>query len=668
MNLTSLEGFRNIQELEKYEKGFIPSRQTVQRTQNKFTKFMSSRVPFYHEYVEELSSEIAYFDPEQLLEYLLEQYGLKETAMHDSVEIAVTADGATLMNDIGHVTIGYKIVDKRARLPESLRHLKDGFQSVNLCFPIRTIVSSESKDVYMKFLKPVYDFVSNISEHGFGCYKKFKVLGPHDGKATFNVLSRGGGAKVAKYFCPYCVCTSEDIMTCKTSKLICCVSCNEKNTTCKHWDVMDKDMIQHAKNFLEVQGEGYSDLRKELYFCTKEFTDLLQGQHLQFKNAPNKSRNPLHIDFDFINASDNQASYFWNAIKKNILARQRFHRLNLINIHKSEIFSNTVRDRLHHIIQSLRNELELEDKIAYMRTILEQDEEAKHDRLLPVHTMVPDSMHLLNRVIERIIKMLFLMGSRESERLGRNKDVFVKEIENIVNSKNFRDKNGAIVEDEVDVDANFLVGKRWSYPMGERGELVGDVKMSFSFAKRFFSKIHLLYQVCLPPSIGILGTTFKRAVQRFNEIMDMLQMHDDIDENVINDLENKIGLFADDWIASAGLDGMTNYVHYLISGHILYFLRLHKNLYRYSQQGWEAMNSWLKTYFLRKTQRGGHGMKQKTYLLPLYRHLQRSYGWRTGLGDSYFSNESGPNANENEEIIEATEIEIEAAAVRIVQP
>ena len=48
------------------------------------------------------------------------------------------------------------------------------------------------------------------------------------------------------------------------------------------------------------------------------------------------------------------------------------------------------------------------------------------------------------------------------------------------------------------------------------------------------------------------------------------------------------------WRELTGRDGMTNYEHSMYTGHISHFLRLYGNLYRFSQQGFEAMMSKVK--------------------------------------------------------------------------
>jgi len=66
---------------------------------------------------------------------------------------------------------------------------------------------------------------------------------------------------------------------------------------------------------------------------------------------------------------------------------------------------------------------------------------------------------------------------------------------------------------------------------------------------------------------------------------------------------------------------------------------LYRNLYRYSQQGWEAMNDKIKTFYFRRTQRGGHANgpnAEQSHLDALGKYFQRSVLWSFGKGDAYF--------------------------------
>jgi len=75
-----------------------------------------------------------------------------------------------------------------------------------------------------------------------------------------------------------------------------------------------------------------------------------------------------------------------------------------------------------------------------------------------------------------------------------------------------------------------------------------------------------------------------------------------------------------------GQEGITNYIHMLAAGHISEYLAHWRNLYAHSQQGWEAFNSLLKTFFFRRMGRGGAGNRgkgQKSKVIPIARWLSR---------------------------------------------
>jgi hypothetical protein len=61
-------------------------------------------------------------------------------------------------------------------------------------------------------------------------------------------------------------------------------------------------------------------------------------------------------------------------------------------------------------------------------------------------------------------------------------------------------------------------------------------------------------------------------------------------------------------------------------GRVTNYLHMRKNVYRFSQQGWEAMNSLIMTFFFRRTSHGGgvKGVSKKSRLTPIARWLQ----WR----------------------------------------
>jgi hypothetical protein len=61
----------------------------------------------------------------------------------------------------------------------------------------------------------------------------------------------------------------------------------------------------------------------------------------------------------------------------------------------------------------------------------------------------------------------------------------------------------------------------------------------------------------------------------------------DVSDEQIKDVELELNAWTDEWIAIVGKEGTTTYTHLMSSGHVVYYLRLCRNYYRYSNQGWD---------------------------------------------------------------------------------
>jgi hypothetical protein len=61
-------------------------------------------------------------------------------------------------------------------------------------------------------------------------------------------------------------------------------------------------------------------------------------------------------------------------------------------------------------------------------------------------------------------------------------------------------------------------------------------------------------------------------------------------------------------------------------------------LHRFSQQGWEALNALIKSYFFRRSNRGGlaKNSSKKSKLLGIACWLQQRTMWYSGHGDALF--------------------------------
>jgi hypothetical protein len=61
------------------------------------------------------------FNTKKLVAYLVRHFGLEQYATYGTVEMTITVNAAKLEENATHVMIGYKIVDKQARVPITKR-------------------------------------------------------------------------------------------------------------------------------------------------------------------------------------------------------------------------------------------------------------------------------------------------------------------------------------------------------------------------------------------------------------------------------------------------------------------------------------------------------------------------------------------------------------------
>ena len=118
------------------------------------------------------------------------------------------------------------------------------------------------------------------------------------------------------------------------------------------------------------------------------------------------------------------------------------------------------------------------------------------------------------------------------------------------------------------------------------------------------------------------------TIEEYQKALVILCSKKDLSDEEIFAFQRHINVFFQTWVRlSGGRSGMTNYIHMLVSGHISEYLFKWRNLWVHSQQGWEALNSLIKTFFLRRTGRGSAGKGEKSRLRPIARWFQRRMIW-----------------------------------------
>jgi hypothetical protein len=147
--------------------------------------------------------------------------------------------------------------------------------------------------------------------------------------------------------------------------------------------------------------------------------------------------------------------------------------------------------------------------------------------------------------------------------------------------------------------------------------------------RAFIDKINLLIDHVFPkPEDSDRRDTWKDMLDQYSAAMEILRKQSDYTDKEIDLFQDLIDTFFEKYTSETGVEGITNYIHMLASGHTKYYMQMHRNLYKYSQQGWEALNSKYKQVFFRDTQQGGnyeklHDENERYYLLSIIKAFQR---------------------------------------------
>jgi hypothetical protein len=112
LNYNGLETLRNVKELERYQRGVLPSRSSVQRASYELHRIGQNIIPF--EKKECGIGEMYQCNYEYFLHFILRTFQLEEIAELESEELSITLDGAELCDGISHLTAGIKVTDARA--------------------------------------------------------------------------------------------------------------------------------------------------------------------------------------------------------------------------------------------------------------------------------------------------------------------------------------------------------------------------------------------------------------------------------------------------------------------------------------------------------------------------------------------------------------------------
>ncbi len=187
LNYNGIETLRSIECVEKYQRGILPARTSVQRASCQLHEIGQKLIPFERKQSD--FGEMFQYDYEKFLRYILKTFKLDELAQTKTVELSITLDGAELCDGISHLTAGIKITNGRAIDPRSgiplctVHHETFGRmfsnQSRNFCFAMKSLIGNDSKKAYKEF-SDFFQFFERVKKFGLPASELGPAIMPMD--------------------------------------------------------------------------------------------------------------------------------------------------------------------------------------------------------------------------------------------------------------------------------------------------------------------------------------------------------------------------------------------------------------------------------------------------------------------------------------------------------
>ena len=620
MRSLEVKGRRNFRE------SILPSRSRLQKFQVKMNKVGETVCPYEDDPTEQ--GEGFKFDPKKAIEVLFEGYGLTEIAKHESVILGVSVDGTNISKKIKTMVGGLKINAKQAICPiTKLPFFHDprdpdadvaGMQSNMNCHPLAIYEGGETKHSFFRH-KPQFDFVNSCRSAGpnnpFPDWKPLTVSVELDMKGSWEGTLVGHGVKKFADTCPcqQCATISDELHVANPTH--CSRWCQKLHSEKgPEWQCYHHDFISEAK-VTEMKREVESV--KQLLLVTID--EILTNTKMISENVdvPKKTSASNPRSIHFIPSSLQEKAKFSNRLTRELLMR------GLPGLDDMTMRRERLRD-------ALRRE-------RYLRKLKTQIEHGTADEnaLFLVMQSIPCILHCANRVNLKIFSMLLEDGLAYAKKgmilsefnaEGRRIDEFLLGVATIVNTT---------------ILGTVGSPSQWQVPTNDSAKLlteIGPICMVNDKSVKVVDCLEQLIHFCIPPTaVDNKGLnrydTWLKCIPHYRSAMMRLRQHQDFTDSDIEAFQKDFDLFNQDWMKLHGKDGITNYIHLMSAGHMADYMYEWRNLYRHSQQGWESLNNLIKSFWFRRTGRGGatgRGKGKKSKLASVAKWLQRRMMWMGG--------------------------------------
>ena len=194
------------------------------------------------------------------------------------------------------------------------------------------------------------------------------------------------------------------------------------------------------------------------------------------------------------------------------------------------------------------------------------------------------------------------------------------------------------------------LGQTWTHQWDEHNtKALQNIKLPFDQSKLIFRVENIpslvsAIDIAVPSNRSDHRKVWKLFIEEYIHVMAGLTKSEEFTADEMDKLETRIDKCYRSVIDVGGMKSVTNYFHYLGSGHIMWLTKKYGNLWRFRNEGAESQNSTLSLRYNKFNNRGGNkgNNKDKTKkdkCLPfqvLGSWMARLTMWHLGLADALF--------------------------------
>eukprot|EP00978_Attheya_sp_CCMP212_P012303 scaffold30567_cov28-Attheya_sp.AAC.1 len=407
-----------------------------------------------------------------------------------------------------------------------------------------------------------------------------------------------------RYFCSCCSTHSDNVQ--KANPGLCERWCqiqhgNKPGWSCYHKEFLTEEVVSRQETELE------NLLNETINARLKEQETWLPKCNPRIPTTLSRI-DPASIHFDVSNASHQDRSSYSKLVNNDL-------RLRALNIR------GPLSERQKRLLEA---QIE-EKKVRLLQEAIAHGNKGRATALFTTLNNPPCILHMHNRIALKKLTVILKNGLSNALAGHLDEKLFsIEELASLHESSTKKRFDAFVTKVEelfnTEVWGTPFAPTHWNLPVDDREKKILTLCLDNERCKTVIDCFDIIIDFLLVPANQ--PAAYKKCVDSFRSLMVKVRQKTPFSAEDIQSFQTTTDEWYQLWMRLEGREGCTNYTHLLGAGHVADMLFHHRNLYVFSNQGWEALNMLVKQVYFRRTARGG-GRQASSRLLPIARWLQR---------------------------------------------